>query len=110
MRRSASREGKRVSAAFVSYYVYYRVDARHESAARRAVASMLISLEQRTAVIGRLMRRQEDPLLWMEIYDSVRDPLAFETVLSELLPASGLAALLEPGAARHTERFVPAVS
>jgi hypothetical protein len=94
----------------VSYYVYYRVGAAHESAARRAVASMLLSLAQRTAVIGRLMHRQDDPLLWMEIYESVRDPVAFETVLAELLPVSGLAALLEPGAARHTERFVPAVS
>ena len=99
-----------MSAVPVSYYVYYRVSAPDETAARQAVASMLMSLEQRTSVIGRLMRRQDEPLLWMEIYESVRDTVAFETALSELFHASGLTALLEPGAARNTERFVPAVS
>ena len=92
----------------VSYYVYYRVSAAHASAARQAVAAMLTLLEQRTSVSGRLLRRQDEPLLWMEVYEGVRDTVAFEMVLADLLGASSLAALLEPGATRKTERFVAA--
>jgi len=69
---------------------------------------MLASLEQRTHISGRLLRRQDEPLLWMEVYESVRDTVAFDAALSELLSVSGLAALLEPGATRKTERFVAA--
>jgi hypothetical protein len=97
-----------MSSVPVSYYVYYHVSAPHETAARQAVASMQLSLEQRTSVIGRLMRSHDEPLLWMETYEGVRDTVEFEKVLSELLHASGLAALLEAGVARKTERFVAA--
>ncbi len=96
------------SIAPVSYYVYYRVAPAQVVAARRAVTGILKSLEQRIAVSGRLLRRQDDPLLWMEVYESVRDTTVFETALAELLDASGLAALLAPDTARTTERFVAA--
>ena len=96
------------SAALVSYYVYYRVAAAHVTAARQAVAAMLTLLEQRTYVAGRLLHRQDEPLLWMEVYEGVRDTVAFEAALADLLGASGLTALLEPGVTRKTERFVAA--
>ena len=108
MSPSARRERIQTSAVPVSYYVYYRVSAAHATAARQAVGAMLTLLEQRTYVSGRLLRRQDEPLLWMEVYESVRDTAAFDAVLAELLDASGLAALLEPGAARKTERFIAA--
>ncbi len=97
-----------MSTAPVSYYVYYRVAAIHVDAARGAVATMLGRLEQRTAISGRLLQRQDEPLLWMEVYEGVRDTEAFDAILAELLDASKLAALLAPGAARKTERFVAA--
>jgi len=102
------REGSPTSAVLVSYYVYYRVAAAHVTAARQAVAAMLTLLEQRTYVAGRLLHRQDEPLLWMEVYEGVRDTVAFDAVLVDLLSASGLTALLEPGATRKTERFVAA--
>jgi uncharacterized protein DUF4936 len=95
-----------VSAVPVSYYIYYRVSARHAHAAGQAVAAMLTLLEQRTSISGRLLRRLDEPLLWMEVYESVRDTAAFDAALAELLDASGLPALLEPGGTRKTERFV----
>jgi Domain of unknown function (DUF4936) len=106
--RSAQREGTPTSADPVSYYIYYRVSAAHALAARKVVASMLTALEQRTSVSGRLLRRQDEPQLWMEVYESVRDTAVFEAVLTEVLDASGLAALLAPDAGRKTERFVAA--
>ena len=97
-----------MSPASVSYYVYYRVAPAQVVAARRAVTGILKSLEQRIAVSGRLLRRQDDPLLWMEVYESVRDTKVFEATLAELLEASGLVALLVPDTTRSTERFVAA--
>lgn len=105
---SPERDGKLVRVDPVSYYVYYRVSAARANSARQVVATMLTLLEQRTSVSGRLLRRQDEPLLWMEVYEGVRDTAAFNAVLAELLDASGLAALLEPGATRKTERFVAA--
>lgn len=99
-----------MSASPVSYYVYYRVAADHADAARHAVTTMLRRLEQRTAISGRLLQRQDEPLLWMEIYEGVRDSETFDAALAELLDASKLAALLAPGASRKTERFVTAPS
>ena len=95
-----------MSAVPVSYYIYYRVSAEYAHAAWHAVAELLTSLEQRTFISGRLLRRQDEPLLWMEVYEGVRDPAAFDATLAELLAGSGLAAFLAPGATRKTERFV----
>jgi len=95
-----------VSAAAVCYYIYYRVAAAHARAAHRAIGTVLGSVEQRTGVAGRLLRRQDEPLLWMEVYDAVRDPIGFEAALSESLDACGFASFLAPGSERRTERFV----
>ena len=46
----------------------------------------------------------------MEVYEGVREPAAFESALAELFAASGLAAFLETGSERKTERFVAAQS
>ncbi len=93
-------------ASAVHYYVYYRVLPTHAAAAKAALVRILAQLEARTGVAGRLLQRQDDPLLWMEIYEGVRDGRVFERVLSELLDAGDFTALLAPGSARQIERFV----
>ena len=95
-----------ISAGAVHYYVYYRVLPTHPAAAKAALARILTQLEERTGVTGRLLQRQDEPLLWMEIYEGVRDAHGFERVLSKLLAAADFTALLAPGSARKTERFV----
>jgi Domain of unknown function (DUF4936) len=95
-----------LSAVRVSCYVYYRVSAAHAESARQIVAAMFAALERRTSVSGRLLRRQDEPLLWMEVYEGIRDTATFETVLSGLLDGNGLASFVEPGTTRKTERFV----
>lgn len=92
----------------VHCYVYYRVRSTHVVAARQAVARLLSTLEQRTGVSGRLLRRQGEPLLWMEIYEGVRDAQAFERELAKLVAQANFSALLAPGSERKTERFVAA--
>jgi hypothetical protein len=95
-----------VSVEPVCYYIYYRVAAMHAAAARGAAKSVLRALEQRLGVTGRLLRRQDEPLLWMEVYNNVRDPSRFEATLEALLEAERFASLLAPGSLRHIERFV----
>ncbi|NMG31538.1 DUF4936 family protein [Aromatoleum evansii] len=93
--------------ACVHYYVYYRVraDAEHEDA-EATVRAMQAALERRTGVAGRLLERRDDAVTWMEVYEGVADPEAFEAALRIETDAHQVADLVEPGAARHTERFV----
>ena len=97
-----------MSAATVHYYVYYRIAIAHAADARRTIAAVLALLEQRVGVAGRLLQRQDEPLLWMEIYEGVRDPAVFEVTLAELLAERAFASFLAPGSTRKIERFVAA--
>ena len=97
-----------MSAATIYYYVYYRVALEHTVAAQRAITAVLTLLERRIGVAGRLLRRQDEPLLWMEVYEGVRDPAAFEAALAQLLEERDFAAFLAPGSTRKVERFVAA--
>ena len=97
-----------MTAAPVHFYCYYRVDPARAAAARATVAGMLRDIEQRFGVVGRLLRGEKDPALWMEVYEQVREPDRFETLLGELCASSGLISFLAPGATRRVERFVAA--
>ena len=95
------------ASACVHYFVYYRVraDAEHEDA-EATVRAMQAALERRTGVAGRLMERRGDAVTWMEVYEGVADPDAFEAALRIEVDAHRVANIVEPGSARHTERFV----
>ena len=95
-----------MSAPLVNCYVYYRIGSAQATAARHALAAIMRALEERAGIGGRLLRQQEDPSLWMEVYENVHDPERFEATLNDLLAAHRFAAFLEPGSARKTERFV----
>lgn len=88
-------------------YVYYRVreDAEREDA-HAAVRAMQAALARGTGVEGRLMERFGDDVTWMEVYESVGDTTAFEAALRIEVERHELDALVEPGSARHLERFV----
>jgi hypothetical protein len=90
----------------VHYFIYYRIDAGRVAAARAAVAWLLARVEEATGVAGHCLQRADDAFTWMEIYQPVTDPRAFETHLHEALAHSGLAAFLAPGEVRHNERFI----
>ena len=91
----------------VHYYIYYRIrDDIDRDDAHAGVRAMQAALAARTSVRGRLMERRGDDATWMEIYESVADAAAFEVALAAETEAHGLAGLIEPGSARHIERFV----
>ena len=92
----------------VHFYIYYRIAPPHASEARAALAEIMLALEQRFAVSGRLMRAQDDAALWMEVYESVGDPALFEAAMNKMLGERHFASWLASGSARRTERFVAA--
>ncbi len=88
-----------------SYYIYYRVDAAQVDACARVVQELLATMHARTGVHGRILKKRNEPLLWMEIYEPVTDDAKFEWELAEAVAALKISALLQNGGARHTECF-----
>ena len=95
-----------MSAVPVHYFVYYRVAPGRAADANSIVRAVFADIEGRCAIAGRLMHRAHEPLLWMEIYEGVRDCPAFEVVLERSLESHGFADVLMPGTSRAVERFV----
>lgn len=91
----------------LSYYVYFRIRAdtdQHE--ARDRIIAMQAAIAAQTGAIGSLMARRDDSTTWMEIYAPVLDARAFEVALQQAVGSADIDALIEPGSARHLERFV----
>lgn len=88
-----------------SYYIYYRVDAGKAGACAVAVEFLLDAMQRRTGIRGRMLKKRNEPLLWMEIYEGVEDEAKFEWELAEALAASGIGKLLQDGSSRHNECF-----
>lgn len=88
-------------------YIYYRIAAEHELAARRALAAMLAELAAIAGVAGRAYRKTGEPLLWMEVYTAVADPDALVDRLDRLAARHGLDACLAGNQRRHAEHFAP---
>lgn len=88
-------------------YIYYRVAAEHEHAARRALPAMLAELETSARIVGRAYCKAHEPLLWMEVYTAVADPDALVDLLARLAERHGLVACLAQNQRRHVEHFLP---
>lgn len=88
-------------------YIYYRVRADIDPQLVQAtVCAMQATLARRTGISGRLLRRAEDAGTWMEIYEGIRNWTEFAAALDDELAAHRITDLLEPGGARHRERFI----
>ena len=67
---------------------------------------MMLELEQRTGIGGRLLQGADDSTLWMETYEAVRDAESFAAIIGELLKPLEFDTFLAPGSRRANERFV----
>ena len=88
-----------------SYYIYYRVAAPHAKECEARVLDLFSVLKQSTAVGGRLLRKRSEPLLWMEVYDNVRDDAKFELELKQAETQLELSKYLQEGSNRRSECF-----
>lgn len=77
------------------YYIYYRVSSRNETDAETAVRSMQARLACRSGISGQLLKKTDDPSLWMEIYEQVAHPDRFERLLKQAVDEFDLDMFLE---------------
>lgn len=87
------------------YYVYYRIDPAHVLKADAAVRQMHFALEAELGMQGRLLKKRDEPALWMEIYENVASAAGFETALQQAVKQSGVMQCLAAGERRHVECF-----
>ena len=89
----------------LNYYIYYRVAPSDAMRAREVVDAVQSALRRDTGIQGSLLRRDDDPSTWMEIYEAVADPPRFEAALARLLAQHNFDGCMAADARRHTERF-----
>ena len=87
----------------IAFYVYYRIDPRQEAVARERIGQLMDRVERACGVRGRLLTKQTEPALWMEVYERVPDAAGFESALNAACAASGVDAVLR--SVRNVERF-----
>jgi hypothetical protein len=88
-----------------SYYIYYRVPADRAQGCEVRVLELFKAVKQSTGVAGRLLKKRSEPLLWMEIYENVRDDAKFELALEQAVTGLKLTECLQEGTARRVECF-----
>ena len=89
----------------LNYYIYYRVTPSAAARVRAVVDAVQAALGQDTGIQGRLLRRDDDPTTWMEIYEGVADPLRFEAALDRILAQHDVDGCMASDSRRHIERF-----
>lgn len=85
------------------FYVWYRAGL-DEAAAELAVRTMMARLGCRSGVSGRLLKKRDEPRLWMEVYEGVADVEAFEQTLAQALDEFDVEIFLD--GPRRTECFI----
>lgn len=88
-----------------SYYIYYRVPPEHAAGCELRVLELFSAMKQSTSVIGRLLKKRSEPLLWMEVYENVRDDAKFELELEQAAGRLNLTQCLQEGSGRRIECF-----
>jgi uncharacterized protein DUF4936 len=90
----------------LGYYIYYRVTTEAASALESRVRAMQLALQIETGVGGRLAKKRDEPLLWMEVYEGVNVAVMFEQALAGLVATHRLTEGLQSGSPRRMECFL----
>lgn len=85
------------------YYIYYRVTEKDADEAERLIRSMQARLACRSGISGRLLKKRDEPGLWMEVYEQIPDPQRFERLLNQAVDEFDIALFADGN--RHLECF-----
>ena len=86
-------------------YVYYRISELHASDASIAARRITELMREQAGVSARLMKKVGEPLLWMEVYEGVREIGDFLSALQACAEQVGLERCLQGDSTRHVEIF-----
>jgi len=89
----------------ISCYVYYRVAESHAADAAVAARKITKMMGQQPGISARLKKKVDEPLMWMEVYEGIREQSAFLSSLQTCLEQVGLLNCLQTGSERHIEVF-----
>ncbi len=67
---------------------------------------LLESVAAATGVRGRLLKKRDEPLLWMEVFEKVACGVEFERALAQAVSESGIEHALAPASGRKVECFL----
>jgi len=81
------------------------VNPAHLLEADAAVQQIQYEIEAQFSVAGRLLKKRDEPLMWMEIYENVAASAAFEAALNVVENKASIMRYLADGQ-RHLECFV----
>lgn len=88
----------------MNVYVWYRVE-RDDRDTETAVRSMMARLACRSGVVGQLLKKRDEPRLWMEVYGDVSDPDGFERLMAQKVDEFDLSMFID--GPRRVEVFQP---
>ena len=86
----------------MNYYIYYRV-LTDDTETELLIRSMQSRLVCSSGVSGYLLKRRDDPLTWMEVYENIGDAAAFERQMQQILDVTDSAMFID--GKRTVERF-----
>lgn len=87
------------------YYIYYRIPVEQTAAIESALQRIQFEIMAQLGISGRLLKKRDDPNLWLEVYENVPENSAFEEVLQQAESQVGFSDLLAPGEIRQLECF-----
>lgn len=88
----------------MNFYVWYRVE-RDDADTETAVRGMMARLACRSGIAGQLLKKRDEPRLWMEVYPDVADPSGFERLMARKADEFDLGMFIDGN--RRVEAFQP---
>ncbi len=88
-----------------AYYIYYRVRNHSAPDGLERARAFVRDVGAAAGVSAALLVKRGEPALWMETYEGVADPAAFEAVLAERVARWNMDELVAPGGERRIESF-----
>lgn len=84
-------------------YVYYRLDPRQADEAESLIRALMARMACRAGVTSQLLKKCDEPLLWMESYSGISDAESFLRELSSVADEYDIGVFLD--GERHVECF-----
>ncbi len=86
----------------MNFYVWYRVE-RDDRDTETAVRGMMARLACRSGIAGQLLKKRDEPRLWMEVYADVADPDGFTRLMTQKVDEFDLGMFID--GTRRVEAF-----